>query len=216
MPVSRLLPSAAIAMLLALVSILVIDQPLARFIATRDTMPELWNEGIRLLEYPFGIEPYLWPSITTGVAFLAAGTVLTLVVPRLRPAAFVFTLVTLVHFVDRNLVNWLKLAFGRLRPYEWLKAGGDVETFWHHNKWGFPSGHAILFSSILVPLAVAYPRTRPLLVILAFVFTARVMVNAHFVSDVLAGYAVVALTTWACVRLLLRVRSLPSPPAFRE
>lgn len=197
-------------MALALVCIVVIDQPFATWLATRETWPMLWDEGIRYLEYPLGIEPYKW----TGVWILVGGSVLTLAIPRLRSYAFVFLLLSLVHLLGRNLSLWLKFAFGRLRPSQWLTRGGD--TFWQDNAWSFPSGHAILFASILVPLAVVYPRTRPLLAIVVFAMTARVMVNAHFVSDVLAGYALIAIITWLCVRLLRR--ALPSaiqPPSLR-
>ena len=210
MPESRLLPSALIALLVALAFIVALDQPLARWIATRETYPQFWNTGVDYLEYGLGIVPYKW----TGVWILTVGTIVTLAIPRLRAAAFAFALIAFVHFSGWVLYPWLKLAFGRLRPAEWLKKGGD--TFWHHNAWGFPSGHAVLFGSIVVPLAVMYPRTRPLLAIVVFAMTARVMVSAHFISDVLAGYAVVALLTWAFVRLLRRVPTLPIPPGCRR
>lgn len=199
-----------IASVVTLVFILAIDEPLARWIATRETYPDVWNTGIGYLEYPLGIVPYAW----TGVWVLTVGTIVTLLVPRLRAAAFAFALLALVHFAGRILILWLKFGFGRLRPTQWLAKGGD--TFWHDNAWGFPSGHAILFGSILIPLAVMYPRTRPLLAIFVFAITARVMVNAHFVSDVLAGYVVVALLTWVFVRLLRRVPTLAIPPGCRR
>ena len=204
---TRLLQSALIASLLTLLCIFVIDQPFARWLATRETWPALWDEGIRILEYPLGIEPYKW----TGVWVLVVGSIVTLAVPRLKAAAFAFTLVTLVHLTGRILMLWLKFAFGRLRPSQWFKTGGD--TFWQDNAWSFPSGHAILFASIVVPIAVVYPRTRPLLAIAVFAMTARVMVSAHFLSDVLAGYALIALLTWAYVRLLQRALMSSKQPA---
>lgn len=202
-----LLQSALVASVLTLVCIFVVDQPFARWLATRETYPDFWNEGIRILEYPLGIEPYIW----TGVWVLTVGTIVTLAIPRLRKAAYVFALVALVHFIGRNASMWLKLGFGRLRPTQWLKSGGD--TFWREGGFSFPSGHAILFASILIPVSVVYPRTRPLLVIVLFAMTARVMVNAHFLSDVLAGYALIAITTWVCVKLLNRALSPQIRPA---
>ncbi len=206
---SRLLQSALVAGVLTLLFIFVIDQPLARWIATRETWPALWDEGIRLLEYPLGIEPYKW----TGVWVLVLGSILTLAIPRLKSAAFVFALVTMVHLAGRILMLWLKFGFGRLRPTQWLEAGGQGDTFWQDNAWSFPSGHAMLFASIVVPIAAVYPRTRPLLVIAVFAMTARVMVNAHFVSDVLAGYAVIALLTSAFVRVLQSALPSSKQPA---
>jgi len=204
---SKLLPTAAIAAVLTLLCIVAIDQPFARWLATRETYPAIWNDGIGYLEYPLGIEPYKW----TGVWILTVGSIVTLAgdhlrMPKLRSAAFAFVLITLVHLIGRNLMLWLKFGFGRLRPTQWFKAGGD-DTFFRDG-FSFPSGHAILFGSILIPLAVVYPRTRPLLVIVLFAMTARVMVSAHFISDVLGGYVVIAVVTWACVRWLRR--ALPS------
>lgn len=204
---SRLLRSALVAGVLTLVCIFVLDQPFARWLLTRETWPAFWDEGIRYLEYPLGIEPYKW----TGIWVLVVGTIVTLGITRLRPYAYAFVLITLVHLLSRNLSMWMKFGFGRLRPSQWFVRGGD--TFWRDGGWSFPSGHVILFASILVPLAVVYPRTRPLLVIVLFAMTARVMVHAHFLSDVLGGYALIALLTWLCVRLLRRALPLPIQPA---
>jgi membrane-associated phospholipid phosphatase len=137
---------------------------------------------------------------------LVAGSIVTLAVPRLRSAAAIFLIVTLTHLLARHASLWVKTFTGRLRPSQWLKQGGD--TFWRDGGFSFPSGHILLFASILVPLAVVYPRTRPLLAIVGFVMIARIAVNAHFVSDVLGGLAVVALFTWLSARWVRRV--LPS------
>jgi membrane-associated phospholipid phosphatase len=202
------LRSAAIAFALALACMLLVDQPVARWVATHETYPRVWNEILGYLEYGLGIEPYEW----IGTWILAAGTIITLAVPQLRRAAFAFALVALVHFTGRNLSLWLKLGFGRYRPTQWLKHGGGA-TFWHHDAWSFPSGHAILFGSIVVPLVVCYPRLWPLLGVVVYAITARVAVDAHFVSDVLAGYALIALLTWAYVRLLRRTLASSTRPA---
>lgn len=204
---STLLRQALVALVLTLACIAVADQPFARWIATRETYPDFWNTGLGYLEYPLGIVPYPW----TGVWILVGGTVITLAVPRMRQASFAFALVTLVHLIGRNLSLWLKFGFGRLRPVQWLAKGGD--TFWRDGGFSFPSGHAILFASIVVPLAVCYPRLRPLLAIVVFGCAARVAVNAHFLSDVIAGYGLIALLTWACVRLLRRTFSTETRPA---
>jgi membrane-associated phospholipid phosphatase len=62
----------------------------------------------------------------------------------------------------------------------------------------FPSGHVVLFASVLVPLAVVAPRTRPLLLIVGYAMLARVVVHAHFASDVIAALTLVTLVAWAC------------------
>ena len=204
-----LLPIAAIATLLTIVCILAIDEPFARWIATRETYPRFWNEVIHYLEYPLGIEPYKW----TGIWILVGGWVLALAITPLRPAAFAFLLVASTHVLDRNLTFWMKFGLGRLRPSQWLAKGGD--TWFRDGGYSFPSGHVTLFASIVIPLAVVYPRTRPLLVVVAFAMCARVAVNAHFVSDVLAGLALTALVTWLCVVVLRRALPSLTPPACR-
>src|SRR6185436_124839 len=99
------------------------------------------------------------------------------------------------HVFSRFATGQLKDLTGRLRPTEWLARGGD-DTFFRGGA-AFPSGHVALFASLALPLAILYPRTRPLLALIAFVAVARIAVNAHFLSDVLGGAALVSLMTWA-------------------
>ena len=203
----RLLQVAVISAVLTALCILVLDQPFARWLATRETYPPLWNEPIRVLEYAIAIEPNKW----IGVYLLVIGSFATLFMRELRSYAGVIVLVTLTHLLARNaswLVKWLT---GRLRPSQWIKAGGD-DTFFRDG-FSFPSGHVLLFASIVLPIVVAYPRARPLLAIVAFVMIARVAVNAHFLSDVLAGLAVTALFTWLAALLVRRALPSQSRPA---
>lgn len=205
-----LLPIAAVTTVLMLVCILFVDEPFARWIATRETYPRFWNETIGYLEYSLGIVPYRW----TGVWILVGGSIVTLAVTRLRPAAFAFLLVAAVHLLDRNVTFWMKFGFGRLRPGEWLARGGDA--WFRDGGYSFPSGHVTLFGSIAIPIAVMYPRARPLLVVVAFAMCARVAVNAHFLSDVLGGLALTAALTWACAVVLRRAMPSLTPPACRR
>jgi len=188
--------------ILTALCIVTIDQPLARWLATRDTWPHVWNETIGVLEYPLGIVPWKW----TGICVLVAGSLVTLVVTRLRCYAAVCLIITLTHLLSRHASLWVKTLTGRLRPSQWLNSDGD--TFWRDGGFSFPSGHVLLFASIVIPIVVLYPRARPLLAIVVFVMLARVLVNAHFVSDVLGGLACVALFTWLSARLVRR--ALPS------
>jgi membrane-associated phospholipid phosphatase len=206
----RLLPIAAITTLLMLVCIVAIDEPFARWMATRETYPRFWNEVIGYLEYPLGIEPYKW----TGIWVLVGGSVITLAITRLRPAAFAFLLVAATHVLDRNLTFWMKFGTGRLRPSQWLAKGGDV--WFRDGGYSFPSGHITLFASIVIPLAVMYPRTRPLLAVVVFAACARVAVNAHFLSDVLGGLALTLAVTWLCAVTLRRALPSLTPPACRR
>src|SRR5262245_18873480 len=194
---------AAVSAALTALCIVTIDQPLARWLATRETYPDVWNQAIAVLEYPLGIEPWKW----TGICVLGAASLATLLVARLRPYAAVILIVTLTHLFARNASLWVKTLTGRYRPSQWIEHGGG-STFWHDGAFSFPSGHVLLFGSVLIPIALLYPRARPLLALVAFVMTARVAVNAHFVSDVIAGLAVVIAVTWLSARMVRR--ALPS------
>jgi membrane-associated phospholipid phosphatase len=198
----RLLPVALVSAILTALCIVAIDQPLARWLATRETYPDVWNEVLAILEYPLGIEPWKW----TGICVLVAGCIVTLAVSRLRSYAAVFLAVTLTHLLSRHASLWVKTLTGRLRPSQWLKQGGD--TFWRDGGFSFPSGHVLLFASVVLPIVVLYPRTRPLLAFVAFAMIARLAVNAHFASDVVCGLAVVAAATWLSAVVVRRV--LPS------
>jgi membrane-associated phospholipid phosphatase len=132
---------------------------------------------------------------------LGAGSAITLGVPRWRPRAHGWLYVTFVYLAAQNATLWLKTLTGRLRPDEWLRIGGS--TFGHLGVgYAFPSGHVALVAGLVVPLVIAWPRGRLLLVVVPFVMTARVVMNAHFLSDVL-GALVIVLAIAAAARPLL-------------
>lgn len=198
----RLVVTAAVAAGLTAICVAWVDQPVARAIASADTWPALWDSGIAGLEYAAGIEPWKW----TGVIVLVAGVVATQL--RWRRYAYAWLLVASTHLVCRNLMLPLKTLTGRLRPHEWLAHPGG--TFGRGGI-AFPSGHVMLFASLVVPFVVAVPRARWLLGIVGFVMIARVATDAHFVSDVLAGLAVVCAVTALCEAAARRWS--PRPPA---
>ena len=190
LPVSRrvLLLAGAMAVVTA-ASIAVIDQPVARLVSQYEPSP-LWDRGIDVLEWAIGLPIFkLLSAVVLVVAMLV-----TAIVPRLRAHAPVFMLLAGTHLLTRLLMNYGKEWTGRLRPHQWLERGGD--TFWRDGL-SFPSGHVVLFASIVIPIVVLYPRTRPLIAIAVFPMLARVAVSAHFVSDVTSAIALVLLVTWA-------------------
>ena len=184
-----LLIAAAVTSAVAGVCIAWIDQPVARFIAQYEPSAA-WGWILDKLEWLILLPVH---SLAVSVALVAAMLV-TAGVRRYRGQAPAWMFLAGTHLVSRIAMNYGKDLTGRLRPTEWLKHGGDG-TFWRGGA-SFPSGHVVLFAGIIVPLVVLFPRARPALVIVAFVMLARVAVNAHFVSDVIAGLALVALLTW--------------------
>jgi membrane-associated phospholipid phosphatase len=88
------------------------------------------------------------------------------------------------------LVNILKLVFARFRPVEffefqnygmnWFAHGYDVASF--------PSGHSATALGVAAAVALLFPRFRyPVLFYGALVTFSRVVVNKHYLSDVLVG-----------------------------
>jgi membrane-associated phospholipid phosphatase len=160
----------------------------------------VWNGGIAALEWAVLLPVWKW----AGELVLVAGLLAALAIPRWRDQAPAWLLVAVVHLASRYVTNWIKVGTGRLRPTEWH--GGD--TFGYPDGISFPSGHVAIFASVALPIAVLVPRLRvPMLVVIGFVMVARVVANAHFVSDVTGGLAVVAALTWIAG---LAIRPLPS------
>jgi membrane-associated phospholipid phosphatase len=87
-------------------------------------------------------------------------------------------------------VTTIKRMIGRARPF----VGGHLDPFlfkpfiWRVEYAGMPSGHTTTAFSVLVALGTLWPRGRPVLLIYAFLIAmSRVVVTAHYPSDVLAG-----------------------------
>ena len=105
------------------------------------------------------------------------------------------------------LTHLLKDLCGRSRPEVLFKQnaalagqwiwGGPAKGFTKGSAWGsFPSAHTTGAFALSITLAWFYPRARYLFMTLATITAAqRILHHAHFVSDVLAGIALAALTT---------------------
>ena len=185
-----LLVVAGVAAAVTIVAILWLDEPVARALAGNDLVPGLWAHGLDVLEWAILLPVFSW----AGEIALVAAMVASVSVRAWRGQAPAWMLLASTHLVSRIVTNWIKVGTGRLRPTEWH--GGA--TFWHATGVSFPSGHIALFASVAIPLAVVSPRLgRPIaLVVVPFVMIARVVENAHFISDVTGGVALVAVVTW--------------------
>lgn len=190
-----LLGAALAAGLSCVIAIAALDVPLA--VALRSLAPEVRSAiqsavGACELLFAFGISPYLYGGllVVAGVvAFRATKS-------GLVPWALLF--VGLSHVTARFVADILKPPFSRLRPFEALGSDGGHDTWFAAVGNSFPSGHAVHFWSLFFPLAVLFPRWTAVLVVLpVLVSAARVAVNDHYLSDVLASAALAALITWA-------------------
>lgn len=186
---------------LTAICMLAIDRPLARLLADYE-QSALWDRGIDVLEWTIGL-PFF--KLFAPVV-LVAGMIVAMAVPRWRPVAPAWMVVAGTHVISRFLTVRIKDATGRLRPQEWLAKGGD-DAFFRDGGIAFPSGHVVLFASIVIPLAIVAPRTRPLLAIVGFVVLARVLVNAHWLSDALGAVTLAGLVAWALATAVRPLRT---------
>lgn len=179
-----------------LLSIAVVDRPLAIALApTADLARRLTTPLMTALEWAT-----LLPLTKFALGFVLLATGLLLARrPATRDAGRFLGIVGGIHMTARLIAGVLKVPFGRARPYEVL-ASGDRDHQWEHQWFGdggsFPSGHAVHFWALLFPIAWRWPRTRiPLLVATLFVSLSRIVVNDHYLGDVLASIAIAAFMT---------------------
>jgi len=185
----QLLLAAILALALSLVSIFLVDTAVARAAG----VPAVVASGIGGFTAATEVVSGMTVSkFALGFALIAAGVV-AYVVRGWRAAAAPLLYVGATHFIARLAAGVLKNVFGRLRPYEahgvdtWFAGGGSM-----------PSGHAIHWWALFFPCAYLFPRWRWLLLpIPVLISIARVLVNDHYVGDVVASAALAALTAWS-------------------
>jgi membrane-associated phospholipid phosphatase len=153
---------------------------------------------------------FLWPL---GILFLALASLPAL--PRVPQLALDAVMVRVGYLflaiaVPGIFVNIVKHIFGRVRPM----VGGSLDPYlfspftWPADYASLPSGHAATAFSVLVAFGVLWPRARTLLWVYALLIAvSRVVVTAHYPSDVLAG-AVLGVVGALLVRRWFALRGL--------
>jgi membrane-associated phospholipid phosphatase len=127
--------------------------------------------------------------------------VLTVVVMRLMYMFFAIA-------VPGLTVTIVKGFIGRGRPSE---AGPFVYLpwTWRHEFASLPSGHSTTAFAAAVAIAALFPRLRvPLLIFAVIIATSRVVITAHFVSDVVAAafvgaFGAIVVRNWFAARALV-------------
>ena len=102
------------------------------------------------------------------------------------------------------LANLIKLIVGRSRPKQFLADGFYAFEPWHLDVdlRAFPSGHATTVFALAFAVAMIRPAWRwPAFVFAIVISATRIIINAHYLSDVIGGL-VVALMTVLWLRYL--------------
>jgi undecaprenyl-diphosphatase len=180
-------PAGLVAVLVA-ASMIWLDAPVMRAVATLPYgIIETFNQ---ITDFGRGA----WPLTPLGILLLATAFlnlprldfmvrgVLTTAAVRL---GYMFAAIALSGLVD----TIVKRIIGRVRPSE-LGPFAYEPFSWRSEFASLPSGHTTNVFATLVAIGLIFPRARPVLWIYALVIAAsRVIVSAHFPSDVLAGAA---------------------------
>jgi lipid A 4'-phosphatase len=188
-PAARIGLWAAGIALVEIVSIGWVDRPLAAYFREAGTVWRPFFGPIGSLGIAM---PYL---IVFGVAFIMLrwGSGLPPFEPwaaRMRAAARIPALLFSGIAVSGILVDILKVIVGRPRP-KLLFSAGSYEFSWiglSADHWSFPSGHAATAAALMAALWCLWPQ--PVLfyaVGAALVAASRVVMGAHYLSDVVMG-----------------------------
>ena len=188
--IPRLWVSLLLVLLLCLVCMVYIDRPV--LLLVHHELPAHWqiifNKITRLGE------GYIW--ITASGCAAAGGYLLQRFgkTSELRQLGDSFSRKGLFVFLSiifsGLLLNIIKTMIGRLRPRFFLADStyGFQPFNFDFGMNSFPSGHSQTIWALMVSLSLLYPRfTIPFVLFAALVAASRVLVAAHYVSDVLMG-----------------------------
>lgn len=177
-----------------------IDLPLAEFMKAQDESATLFFRRItKIGDSKYYLIPLalLLPFLLAARQALEAGSVRRLISWIASAISFVFCAVAL----SGLLINMLKIIIGRARPKMWFNEGiyGFAPfSFTDSDYHSFPSGHANTIITLALALCFFVPRPRRwiLLALGCVVAFSRVVITAHFLSDILVGGLLGLATTY--------------------
>jgi len=91
-------------------------------------------------------------------------------------------------------------AVGFARPRLWFSDHifGFTGLGPHAAYWSFPSGHSVTAGALAFALSLTVPRLTPAWIVIALMIAAsRVFLDAHYLSDVIAGFYIGTISAWA-------------------
>jgi membrane-associated phospholipid phosphatase len=188
---------AAAVLGIEVIAMIWIDRPLAEYLHTHMIAAQPFFAVFQ--RFGFGY-PYL---ILTAFAFavLRWGGELPPLQHRaaaMRAASIIPGFLFLAIAASGLIVDLLKVVVGRARP-KLLFATGTYDFGWfglRSDEWSFPSGHAATAAALMTALWCLWPR--PLLLYIAaaaLVAISRVVIGAHYLSDVIAGAVIAVVVT---------------------
>ena len=222
-PRLRLAIGAIAGVLLVALAMLFVDARGVAFAATLplwlvDTFNEITDFGkSNWFLIPIGGLIVLAAILATPAAGRTANLVLTSLIVR-------FTYVFIAIALPGLFVTIVKRLIGRLRPSE-LGPYVYVPWSWKAAYASMPSGHATTAVAAAIALGALWPKARvPMWIYAALILASRVVIQAHFISDVLAaafvgGFGAILVRNWFAARGLafipardgsVRVRPGPS------
>lgn len=140
-------------------------------------------------------------AVFAPIAARVTNLVLTAIMVRLMYLFFAIAVPGLVVTIVKGFI-------GRGRPSD---AGPFVYLpwTWRHEYASLPSGHSTTAFAAAVAIAMLFPRLRiPLLIFAVVIATSRVVITAHFVSDVVAAafvgsFGAIVVRNWFAARALV-------------
>jgi lipid A 4'-phosphatase len=188
-PLRRVLVWSALTAVAVIVSIVFLDRPIAQFFHAQS---ETLHRVFRFITQ-FGLAKWY----LVGAAALWAGLHLAARLPRFAARALrldAYSYLPLFFFATVAapglVVDVLKGVFGRARPKLLFADGGYGFFFWsaRADYWSFPSGHTANAVAIALALVAIWPRFLPLYVVFALLIAmSRIIITAHYLSDVIMG-----------------------------
>ncbi len=161
-------------------SYLFLDKPIALWFAAH---PEFSKSGLAHAITDFGLG---WPYFF-GLPLLALALYHHQSFKRLHQVLYVWASVCACGLI----ADVFKVLLSRARPTLYLSKGlyGFQWLELHARYWSFPSGHSSVVFSFSLALALVFQRYRYLFLCYGFIVAlSRVVVLAHFLSDIMAAF----------------------------
>jgi membrane-associated phospholipid phosphatase len=125
---------------------------------------------------------------------------LVMLLPQTKRSSKQTYLLLFASFFVTSCICWtLKIFLGRYRPDAYFEDGlygFSLESSDDHALHSMPSGHSSVVATLMTTLALLSPRWAPLFYVLSIVLSAaRIMMGAHYFSDVLMSWLIGFLVT---------------------